>query len=311
MRGRELEAAMRALAERQHGVLSRAQLRKLGASREALRSRVRSPAWQLVSPQVVRLAGSRQTFQQNCMAAVLDAGGSAVASHRTAAALWSLPGFAPDEVHVSRSRTGTSRPGRLATVHEPRLLPRHHRAALDGVPVTTVARTVFDLCGCLHPLRAERAIDNALARKLVGLETMRGVAIELLEHGRTGSALMRQLLSERGAGYIPPASGLEARFFAVLVEAGLELPDRQVDVGSEVWTGRVDFLYRRLHLVIEIDSDIHHTAKLDAESDRRRDEALRAGGFQVVRITGGQVWERPHEVLTTVRAALRGATAAA
>ena len=49
---------------------------------------------------------------------------------------------------------------------------------------------------------------DALTRTLVALETMRGVAIELLEHGRTGSALMRRLLEERGAGYIPPASGL-------------------------------------------------------------------------------------------------------
>lgn len=302
---------MRAVVERQHGVMTRAQARQLGASPEALQSRLRSPGWLVVSSQVLRLAGSPPTFRQRCMMAALDAGRGAAVSHVAAAALWGLPGFGTGEVHVSRSRAATSRTGRLATVHEPRLLPDHHRTLVDGIPVTTVARTVFDLAGCLHPLRTERALDNALARRLADLETMRAVAIELLEHGRTGSALMRQLLDDRGAGYIPPASGLEARFFALLVEAGVELPDRQVEVGGEAWAGRVDFLYRRAKLVIEIDSDVHHTAKLDVESDRRRDQALRAGGFGVLRITEAQVWQRPHEAVTLVGAALRAAAAAA
>lgn len=301
---------MRAVVERQHGVMSRAQVRGLGASRDALHSRLRSPGWVTVSPRVLKLAGSPPTFRQRCMAAALDAGRGAAVSHVAGAALWGLPGFDTEDLHVSRSRTATSRTSRLATVHEPRLLPDHHRTLIEGIPVTTVARTVFDLAGFLHPLRTERALDNALPRRLVDLETVRAVAIELLEHGRTGSALMRQLLSDRGAGYIPPASGLEARFFALLVEAGMELPDRQVDVGGEAWTGRVDFLYRRARLVVEIDSDVHHTAKLDIESDRRRDEALRVGGFHVLRITEQQVWQRPHEAVALVRAALRVTAAA-
>lgn len=302
---------MRAVVERQHGVMTRAQAHRLGASSDALRSRLRSPGWVAVSSRVIKLAGSPPTFPQWCMAAALDAGRGAAVSHVAAAALWGLPGFGTEHLHVSRPRETTSRTSRLATVHEPRLLPDRHRTLLEGIPVTTVARTVFDLAGCLHPLRTERALDNALSRKLVDLERIRAVAIELLEHGRPGSALMRQLLSDRGAGYIPPASGLEARFFALLVEAGMELPDRQIEVGGEAWTGRVDFLYRRARLVIEIDSDVHHTAKLDVESDCRRDVALSAGGFGVLRITEAQVWQRPHEAVALVRAALRAAPAAA
>lgn len=145
----------------------------------------------------------------------------------------------------------------LGTVPEPRLLPTHHCGVLDGIPVTSAARTVFDLAGCLHPSRVERALDNALARKLVTLEALRGVAIELLEHGRTGSALMRCLLDDRGVGYIPPASGLEERFFAVLVAAGVDPPGRQADLGGDAWEGRVDFYYRRQRLVIEIDNNRH------------------------------------------------------
>ena len=241
------------------------------------------------------------------MVAALHAGEAAVVSHQAAARLWALPGFSDDRVRISKDRDASRRRSLPAELHEPRYLPAHHRASREGIPLTTVARTVFDLAGCLHPSRAERALDNALARKLVALEELRTVAIELLEHGRTGSALMRQLLADRGAGYIPPASGLEARFFSLLVEAGLVLPDRQVDLGGESWAGRVDYLYRHLGLVIEVDSELHHTSKLDAEADARRDETLRAAGFDVLRVTGEQVWERPHEVVSLVRSALRQA----
>ena len=132
---------------------------------------------------------------------------------------------------------------------------------------------------------------------------MRAVTVELLERGRTGSTPMRRLLLARGAGYIPPASWLEARFLAVLARAGIEAPECQVDVGGESWTGRVDHLFHRW-IVAEIDSELHHGSKLDRESDARRDDALPAAGFEVLRFTDEQVRERPDEVVTEVRAAI-------
>jgi hypothetical protein len=100
----------------------------------------------------------------------------------------------------------------------------------------------------------------------MALEELRRITIELLARGRTGSALMRALLAVRGAGYIPPASGLEADFLALLVAAGPELPEGQVNLGAEGWIGRVDF-------------------------------------FGVLRITESQLRDRPGEVVATVRAA--------
>jgi hypothetical protein len=232
---------MRELAGRQHGVASRRQLRALATSREALRSRVRSPGWEHLSANVLRLAGSPDAFSQRCVAGALDVAPSAVVSRTTAAALWQLPGFQPGPIHVTRPTAASSAHSRLAMVHESRYLPDHHRTLRDGVPLTTVARTLFDLAGCLHPGRSERAVENALKYQFVALESLRRVTIELLARGRAGSALMRELLATRGAGYIPPASGLEADFLALLVAAGLELPEGQVDLGGDGWIGRVDF----------------------------------------------------------------------
>jgi hypothetical protein len=297
----EFDAGLRRLAERQHGAVGVVQARMMAPGRAAYRSQLRSRNWVRESASVLRLAGSPRTFSQHCMVAALDAGEGSAVSHLAAAALWEVPGFSPGEVHVSRARGRSGRKGGLAIVHEPRLWPDHHRTVRDGIPVTTVARTVFDLAGCVHPLRAERALDNALAHKLVGLREVRAVAIELFEHGRTGSALMRRLLDDRGAGYIAPASGLEARFFALLAAAGLDLPERQVELGGDAWAGRVDFYFRRAGLVVEIDSERHHTAQLDAEADARRDAAMRAAGFRVLRIGEVQLEARPWEVVALVR----------
>ncbi|CAN5193601.1 DUF559 domain-containing protein [soil metagenome] len=298
---------MRALAATQHGLVSRAQAREVGATFEILR-RCTALEWEPAGSSVLRLVGSVATDHQRCMAAVLSAGRGALASGITAAFLWSLPGFGPRPLHVSRSHGAKHRRSPLAILHHTRFLPAHHGRLHEGIPVTSVARTVFDLAAWLHPARTERALDNALHRRLVALEELRAVAIELFEHGRTGTVLMRELLEARGAGYIPVASGLEARFLALLVAAGIELPERQVDLGGECWVGRVDFYYRRLRLIIEIDGEAFHTSKLDRELDSRRDCALRAAGFEVLRIKEHLLRGQPEEVIAKVRAALGLAT---
>jgi len=243
------------------------------------------------------------------MAASLDAGPRAAVSHQSAARLWRLPGFVDDEVHVSRPRGGTRRPTELSVLHEPRCLAISHLTARNAIPLTTVARTLFDLAGAMHPRGVERALDNALGRRLTTIDALRDITRDLAEHGRSGSTLMRKLLAERSTDYIAPESGLEARFLALLRSSGLPEPRRQVNVGGAQWVGRVDFAYPDHRLLIEIDSDIHHTAKLDREADGRRDTKLAAAGFRVIRISEGQVWFRPREAVGAVRRALAASAA--
>lgn len=140
------------------------------------------------------------------------------------------------------------------------------------------------------------------------LTTLSGLHLVLAEagaHGRRGTALLRRLLAARDGDFVPPESELEALLVSVLSGAGLLEPARQLRLGGEdVPLGRVDFAYREGRLVIEADSRRHHSSWLDQEADRRRDAALAAEGWQVLRVTWDQLTHRPDEVVAAVRGVL-------
>lgn len=294
------------ISERQEGLITRAQ----GASTDSnagVNRRLRTGEWERLARNVYRMPGSTPTWRQSLRAAVLTAGNGAVASHRSAAALWRLPGFDAGPVDVTRLR-GRSRTARLGTLHETRYLPPGHVTAVDGIPVTSPARTLLDLCGILHPERAERVVANALAMKIVTAARLDIVLAEAGKRGRSGSGLLRRLVDERDDGQPPLESELESLLVTVLGAAGLPAPDRQVCLGNETrLIGRVDFAYRHARLVLEADSRRHHSSWLDAEADRRRDAALMATGWYVLRVTWNQLVHRPDEVTAAVRGALERA----
>ena len=301
-----LDEDLRAVAAQQYRLVSRRQARALGARTSGLRSRVRHADWEEPTPRVLRLIGAPAGIRQDLMLAVLDAGPGAVVSHRTAAALWRLPGFVFATLEVSRPRSRSRHPCQAATAHHPRRLGHHHLTERYGIPVTTLARTVFDVAGGIHPGRLDRLLDTVVARSPSVLVALRAVHEELAEHGRRGSAALGAALATRPDGYVATASGLEARFARILGEAGEPPLDRQVDVGGHEWVGRVDFVDRAGRILVEVDSDLHHSSALDRAHDRRRDEALLAAGWaEVVRVTEDEVWRRPEAAVARIRAARR------
>ena len=295
------------MAAEQYGVVARAQAMSLGATREGVRHRIERGEWLPLSPRVLRLLGTPRTTRSAVMASVLDAVPGSVASHRTAATLWRLPGFRFQHLDVTQPRGHDERRRcALGTLHEPRLLRPHHCTVLDGIPVTTPARTLFDLAGIEHPAKVERAVDDALSRSPALLPRLHTMLDELARRGRPGIRAMRRILADRPPGYIAPASGLERRVIQVLADAGIATR-RQVDVGGDDWLGRTDLLVVGTNLVIEVDSVRHHTSRLDRERDAARDAAMAAAGFTVLRVAEEDVWTAPQAVVREVKAALRSA----
>lgn len=284
--------------------MSREQATASGLTRSAIRHKCDTRRWRPVLPGVFRLAGAIETPKLRAMAAVLGGGAGAVLSHTSAAALLGVPGFAIDPTVISIPRARRGLPG--VRIEQSLALPAHHLRQVDGIPCTSVARTIFDLCGDVHARRAERALDTAVARRLVTLPALWRVLDDLAVQGRSGSVLMRTLLTERGPRYAAPESELESRFIELVERWHLPPPERQVDLGdADSWIGRVDFVWRSAALVVEVDGAMFHDALLDRRRDHERETRLDAAGWTTLRFRWHDVVHQPDRVAAEVRARLR------
>src|SRR5690606_26699202 len=121
-------------------------------------------------PSVYRVVGAPETWRGALMAAVAGAGDHALASHRSATAMWALAGTTGRTIeltvprHLRVRRTGVA-------VHESVDLPAQDRWEIDGVPVTGIHRTLLDSCRFSVPERAGDHLDDAVRRGLTSYET--------------------------------------------------------------------------------------------------------------------------------------------
>jgi very-short-patch-repair endonuclease len=167
---------------------------------------------------------------------------------------------------------------------------------LDGVPVTTTARTLLDLAGCVACRELERALAQALRQRLASPDELDA----LLERypRRAGSRRLRALL----AGAAEPAltrSEAEDRFLGIVRKARLRAPEVNVVVSGF----EVDFFWRAERLVVEIDGFAFHSSSAAFEADRSRDGALVAAGLRGMRVTWRQL-DEPEVLIARLAQAL-------
>jgi very-short-patch-repair endonuclease len=83
--------------------------------------------------------------------------------------------------------------------------------------------------------------------------------------------------------------------------------DRQANVGSQSsWIGRVDFIDRARKVVVEVQSDLHHTSVSDVRDDAERRAAMVASGWTFCEVWEFEIWHRPQQALRRVRLARSG-----
>lgn len=301
-----VDHAIRALAERQHGVVGRRQLWEMGVSPDQIRHRLATGMLVRMSAEVLRLAGAPEHESTKAMAAVLDSPGMAYLSHISAASWWGLPGFAlVRPLHTVIPWQGVTERSRLTVVHYHRDLPVEHLTSLRGVPVTSPALTLFLLAGTEHRGRVERAVDNAWSMRLVTYGQLHELLRHLAQRGRNGIRLMRSLLEARDRSFVPPESGLEARVSRLAQDVGVVLR-RQVNVGGEGWIGRVDFQVERSNRIVEVLSDRYHGSPLDRIRDEVRFRELVEAGFELLIIWEHEIWSDSEAVRERIHAFSRG-----
>jgi very-short-patch-repair endonuclease len=234
------------------------------------------------------------------MAAVLLGGG--VLSHDSGAALWDLPGFRLLPALTTHGRTDGRHQPAVPGLHRTTYLPAHHITEVDGIPVLTPSRLLFQLAATMRVERIAKLTDKVWARRLVSGRSLHQMCDELSEHGRGGMRVMREVLESRPVGYVPPESNLEARVEEILRDHDLPAMRRQVDLGGREWLGRVDFLALDCPLVVFVDGEHWHSSVLDKAADARQQAELEAAGFVVVRVTEFEVWHDVPSAVARIRA---------
>ena len=228
------------------------------------------------------------------MAAVLACGPLAVISHRTAAWLWDL---LPDRRSVIDVTAPTRRRARRGIAVHTSRVPGMERAEVDGIPVTSVSRTLLDVSEVVRPRQVERAVEAAERHGLLDVLTVEEAIAR--GYGRRGIGRLQDAL----AAHRPPPftrSELEQRFTELVQKAGLPPPTQNAYLhGFEV-----DAVWEGHRLVVELDGYEHHHTRAAFERDRNRDALLRAEGWTVLRFSWRQVVHEPETVVAALRATL-------
>jgi Protein of unknown function (DUF559)/Transcriptional regulator, AbiEi antitoxin len=294
------------------GVVTTDELTAAGVTRQRLRSLLRSGVLAPVcygaycearqAAQVLRDDPARERLLL-VAAAVALAGQSAVASHEDAATVHSLalldrpsPSLRSVSIPPSPARGRRRRPD--VHVHTA-ALPEAHIRYRDGIPVTSVARTVVDLARTL-PFRSGVVVaDSALHGFHVGKAELESVARDCARW--PGIARARRVIAFSDVLAESPFESIARVAFR---DGGLPPPMLQVWImAPDRPIGRVDFLWDQHATIAEADGAMKYADPDRARQQLKRDAELRRAGYEVVHFTWRDLMADPDQVIGWIRAA--------
>jgi very-short-patch-repair endonuclease len=269
------------VVECQHGVISRVQLLALGvAARTIQHWRARGLLHDLHAG--VYAWGHRcVSWQGRCVAALLAAGDGAAISHAAAAVLHGLlPPRPTIDVIAPRRRAGD----RTLRIHRG-ALSADEVTEREGIRVTTVERTLFDVCD-------PRLVTEAIAK---GLTTLIALG-DFADRKRRVPGVRR---FARVLGLPQYRSKFERDFHRWLRHRGFP----EAAVNAKIGRRRFDFVWSEQLLIVETDGPHHRTPRQRADDARAAREAARHG-YRVLRVPEEGFEQRQDAVARQIRAAL-------
>jgi very-short-patch-repair endonuclease len=290
------------LATRQHGVVSNDQLRSLGLDRSAIRRRVASGYLRRIHHAVYLVGHGTLTNLGKYIAAVLACGPHAALSHRSAGAHWGLWAHSGQpSVVVPHGRRALPRG---IEVHRSRMLTPRDVTRLDGIPVTSVARTLLDLAAVASPRELARLVDRAERLQVFDLRAVDEVLGRA--RGRRGARALRAAVADwrpRGT-----RSELEDRLADLVDASALDQPLYNVLVEAERGRYEVDVLWQRQRVIVELDGFAYHRTRRDRERDAEKDADLELAGYRVVHVTWDDVTIRGDRTIRRLERLIVGGT---
>lgn len=287
------------LAARQHGVVSYEQACDR-LTRRRLATLERSGAMEHLLPGVYRMRGAVPTWKMRVMAGVLSMPGSQ-ASHRTASVLREVgesvvgrPDLLIERWHRRHRLEGYF-------VHETKDLVSADLDEVDGIPCTSLVRTLVDLPAVVHPFRAGQALDAAFRRDPSIVQQVVRRHLEVARRGRTGTTALRALLQERGWVGDKVDSGFERLALQLVRRGSLPEPVLQHQVRAANFVAYLDLAWPDRMVGMECDSIAHHLSVAAFERDRVRRRTLLALGWKILEFTYNEVTRHPLMVLRELR----------
>jgi hypothetical protein len=276
----------------QHGIVSRTWTLGNGLTAGRVRTLLGNGTLIEVYRGVYRSCSAPETEEQRIVGLGLRYG--AVVSHTTAGRIWGLRKMGADhtlEISVARMRCNRLEGIRVhacRSLGEQDLVRRE-----DGVVLTKVPRTVFDLSATLRPQSLESIIEQCLNQKLCSFADLMEVDARLGRQGRQGSARFAEVLGSRDSKTRPVASDYEMRFTRAWQAAGLPPLVRQM---SLVLAGGVeihpDFAEPTRRFLVEVDHRTWHGGHQENMNDRWRDRQCHLLGWHTERVSDDDIDHR-------------------
>lgn len=273
-----VERAIARIGGRQDNVIGRDQLLEAGLGRGQIARRVAAGRMQRLYRSVYLLGPAPPTLMGRTRAAAMACGDGAVVSHRSAAEMFGLlpETDRPVDVTVAGRNPGVE-PG--IRLHRVAKMARHEVTTMNGIRVTSVARTIADLAATEPPRDVEMAFQEALYRRIVTPGAVAGVVDR--QPKRRGAPVIRALLHDPRM----TRSEKERALLRLVDAAQLPRPVTNVRLHGHL----VDAYWPEQGLVLEVDGWEGHGHRLAFESNRKRDQVLLTHGIRTMRVTGRQL----------------------
>lgn len=299
------DRALATLASDQHGLIATSQLMAMGFSERTITNWLARGRLVLVHRGVYRLGHDRLSKKARWRAATLAIGGRAALSHQSAGAAWDIHESVTAVVHVLTPPKIKPRVG--IRVHWSRWIEADHLTVLDGIPITSIERTLYDLADVTTERNLELAFNRA--ESIHGIDWNPVMEFAVRSIGRRGRRRFREVVSHFSDPSTVTRGKLEERLLGLCDRSGIPRPRCNVPIEVNDHEGRprwmtVDALWRDRALVVEMDSIRHHLGTLAFENDRRRDVALNVAGYRVLRFTWRQVTTDPAYVAASLQSTL-------
>jgi len=231
------------------------------------------------------------------MAAVLASGPDAVLSHWSAAHLWMIRPNSRTRIDVTTPRKSRSWKG-IRRHHSP--LPADEITVEEGIPVTTVPRTILDLAATEDVDTVENLLRESEFRQLSDRLSLPDLIARYPgKRGTRKVQLALDRLKEDPAG--TKRSPLEERFAPFLRRHRLPLPrfNDWIVLGNK--RHQVDCHWPDLRQIVELDGWDGHSTRTAFREDRARDRRLVAAGYTVTHITWNQLDDEAEAIAVDLR----------